>query len=218
MDRMVGRLMELMDEETVILLCSDHGGTPNQFRAVDISTVLDEASLLAYRKGEKKRRKIDWSRTKAAPVGVSHIFINLQGREPTGIVPPDKYEETQHQIIGALYSYREPETGRNPFALALTRADAEMVNLTGDLVGDVVYALRPEFDGAHGRQLATAVLGISGQHSTFILSGAGVRHGEELKTQVRVVDVMPTLCYLLGVPIPKNVEGRVIHEALEVAR
>ncbi len=99
----------------------------------------------------------------------------------------------------------------------MTRADAEMVNLTGDLVGDVVYALRPEFDGAHGRQLPTAVLGISGQHSTFILSGAGVRHGEELKTQVRVVDAMPTLCYLLGVPIPENVEGRIIHEALEVS-
>jgi len=218
MDRMVGRLMELMDKETVILVCSDHGGTPNQFRAVDISTVLEQAGLLVYRKGEEKPREIDWSRTKAAPVGVSHIFINLKGREPTGIVPPSKYEEMQHQIIGALYSYRELETGRNPFAVALTHADAEMANLTGDLVGDVVYALRPEFDGAHGRQLPTAVLGISGQHSTFILSGAGVRRGGELKTQVCVVDVMPTLCYLLAVPVPRDVEGRIIHGALEGAR
>ena len=48
-----------------------------------------------------------------------------------------------------------------------------MFNLQGELVGDVVYALRPEFDGAHGKQLPSVSFGIGGQHSTFILSGAG---------------------------------------------
>ena len=213
-DRMVGNLMKLMDDKTVILLCSDHGGTPNKFRAVQVAKVLEEAGFLVYRKGKQGKREIDWSRTKAAPVGVSHIFINLKGREPNGIVPPEEYEETRRQIIEALYDYRDPETGRKPFALALTHEDAEMLNLKGELVGDVVYALRPEFDGAHGRQLPTATLGMSGQHSTFIMAGAGVRRGGLLKTRVRVVDVMPTLCHLLGIPIPRNVEGRIIYEAL----
>jgi predicted AlkP superfamily phosphohydrolase/phosphomutase len=213
-DRMVGRLMDLMDERTVILLCSDHGGTPNRFRAVRVEEVLEEAGFLVYRKSEKGKKAIDWSRTKAAPVGVSHIFINLKGREPTGIVPPEEYDETRRQIIEALYGYRDPETRRKPFALALTREDVEMLNLKGGLVGDVVYALKPEFDGAHGRQLPTATLGISGQHSTFIMAGAGVRRGGLIKTRVEVVDVMPTVCHLLGIPIPENVEGRVIREAL----
>src|SRR5207253_6127538 len=31
---------------------------------------------------------IDWTRTRAAPQGVVNIFINLKGREPTGIVEP----------------------------------------------------------------------------------------------------------------------------------
>ena len=103
----------------------------------------------------------------------------------------------------------------NPFSLAVTRADAEMLNLHGDLVGDVVYALCPEFDGAHGKQLPSVSFGIGGQHSTFILSGAGVRQGVALERQVRVVDVAPTLCYLLGLPMPMNVEGGVVYEALE---
>ncbi len=211
-DRMIGRVMELADDDTVILVCSDHGGTPNQFRSVDIAEVLAEAGFIVYKEGT---REIDWSKTRAINVGLVHVFINLKGREPHGIVDPADYEATQREIIAALHAYKDSETGRHPFSLALTHADAEMVNLTSDLVGDVVYALRPEFDGAHGKQLPSVSFGIGGQHSTFILSGAGVRQGVALQRQVRVIDVAPTLCHLLGLPMPRNIEGGVVYEALE---
>ena len=209
-DRMIGRLMQLADEDTVILVCSDHGGTPNQFRAVDIEKVLEETGFIV----RTENGEIDWTKTRAVNVGLVHIFINLAGREPNGIVAPEAYEATQREIIAALHAYQDAETGRHPFTLAVTRADAEMLNLHGELVGDVVYALRPEFDGAHGKQLPSVSFGIGGQHSTFILSGAGVREGVALQRQVRVVDVAPTLCYLLGLPMPANVEGGVVYEAL----
>ncbi len=211
-DRMIGRVMELADDDTVILVCSDHGGTPNQFRVVDIAQVLEEAGFIVYKEGT---REIDWSKTRAVNVGLVHIFINLKGREPDGMVDSADYEATQQELIAALHAYQDSETGRHPFSLALTRADAEMVNLTSNLVGDVVYALHPEFDGAHGKQLPSVSFGIGGQHSTFILSGAGVRKGVALQRQVRVIDVAPTLCYLLGLPTPRNVEGGVVYEALE---
>ena len=57
--------------------------------------------------------------------------------------------------------------------------------------------------------------GIGGQHSTFVMAGAGVREGAALQREVRVIDVAPTLCYLLGWPMPRNAEGGVIYEALE---
>jgi len=44
-------------------------------------------------------------------------------------VEPEDYEVTQHEIITKLHTYQDPETGQYPFALALTRADAEMLNL-----------------------------------------------------------------------------------------
>lgn len=210
-DKMIGKISDLADEDTVVLICADHGGTPNQFRAVDIEKVLEESGFIL----RNTDGKIDWSTTRAANVGLVHIFINLKDREPNGIVSSEDYEATQREIITALHAYRDSETGRHPFSLAVTREDAEMLNLQGDLVGDVVYALRPEFDGAHGKQLPTVSFGIGGQHSTFILSGAGVRKGVELQHQVRVVDVSPTICYLLGLPMPENVEGGVIYEALE---
>ena len=212
-DRMIGRVVELADDDTVIAVVADHGGTPNQHQPVDISAVLEEAGFLVYADAAKK--EIDWSRTIAANVGLVHIFVNLKGREPTGIVEPDDYQQTQLDIIEALHAYRDPETDRCPFALALTREDAEMVNLWSELVGDVVYALRPEYDGAHGKQLPTAKLGMGGQHCTFVMSGAGVKKGVALKRQVRAVDVAPTLCYLLGMPMPEKVEGGVVYEALE---
>ena len=214
-DRMIGRLMQLGNDDTTFVVVSDHGGTPNQFRAIDVAQALEETGFLVYKDGADGKREIDWTRTRAVDVGLVHIFINLKGREPTGIVPPEDYEKTQLEVIAALHTYRDKATGRHPFALALTRQDAEMVNLWGDLVGDVVYALRPEFDGAHGKQLPSVSFGIAGQHSTFVMAGAGVRSGVALQRQVRAVDVAPTLCYLLGLPMPKHVEGGVIYEALE---
>ena len=212
-DDMIGRVAQIADEETLICLVADHGGTPNQFQSVLIEEALEQAGFLVYAE-QDGQRKVDWSRTRAAPVGLVHVFINLQGREPGGIVAQADYKQTQLAIIDALHAYTDPATGRHPFALALTREDAEMVNLSGDAVGDVVYALRPEFDGAHGKQLPSVSFGIAGQHCTFVLTGPGVKQGVALRGQVRAVDVAPTLCYLLGIPMPRNVEGGVVYEAL----
>jgi predicted AlkP superfamily phosphohydrolase/phosphomutase len=209
-DRWIGRIFEIADEHTVVVIASDHGGTPSQFTPVDVNAVLEKAGLL-YRNGGE----IDWSKTRAARVGLIHIFINLKGREPAGIVDPSDYEKTRREIIDALMIYRDPDSGRRPFTLALTREDAEVLNLWGDLIGDVVYAVHPGFDGAHGQHLPVGTFGLSGQHSVFIMSGPGVRKGSALEKQVRVVDVAPTLCYLLGWPMPKHVEGGIIYEALK---
>jgi predicted AlkP superfamily phosphohydrolase/phosphomutase len=209
-DKWIGRILEIADDDTVVTIASDHGGTPSQFVPVEIDDVLEKAGLLVRHSGE-----IDWSRTRAVRVGLIHVFINLKGREPQGIVDPSDYEKTQQEIIDAIMTYRDPDTGRRPFKLALTREDAEILNLWGDLVGDVVYAVHPGFDGAHGQHLPVGTFGLSGQHSVFVMSGAGVRKNVSLKRQVRVVDVAPTLCYLLGWPMPKTVEGGIIYEALQ---
>jgi predicted AlkP superfamily phosphohydrolase/phosphomutase len=211
MDRMIGRLMELRDADTVFAVVSDHGGTPTGHAPVDVEEVLEHAGLTVYQPGT---RRIDWARTRAAAIGLVHVFVNLQGREPDGIVPSADYETVQRAVIDALLDYRHPETGQRAFALAVPRADAEMLNLWGDLVGDVVYALRAEYDGAHGKQLPSARLGIGGQHSTLVLAGAGVKPVGRVPRQVRHVDIAPTIAYLIGAPMPLNTEGAVLYQAL----
>ncbi|MBM4419673.1 MAG: hypothetical protein FJ033_15405, partial [Chloroflexi bacterium] len=210
MDRMIGRLLDLRDERTVFAVVSDHGGTPTGHAPVDVDRVLVEAGFTV--RGPDGRT--DWSRSTAVAKGLVHIFLNLAGREPAGTVPWTEYEATRQRVIDALLAYRHPTTGERAFSLAVTREDAEMLNLWGDLVGDVVYALRPEYDGAHGKQLPTARLGIGGQHSTLILAGSGVRPAGHLARTVRHVDIAPTLAYLIGAPIPLNSEGAILHQAL----
>ena len=209
-DLMVGKILELADDETVVVLVSDHGGTPSQHTPVDVNDVLRDAGLLTYA-GDGR---VDLARTQALGIGLVHVFLNVKGRETGGIVDLADYDAVQSRVIDALLDYRSPETGERPFTLALTRADAEVLNLSGELIGDVVYALKPGYDGAHGKQLPSVSFGIAGQHSTFILAGPGVKPGP-LSRQVRAVDVVPTVAYLLGLPMPANVEGGVVYEALE---
>ena len=212
-DRMVGLLIDARDDQTLVAVISDHGGTPGRWPQVGMARVLEEAGWLVYR--DPARTQVDWSRTRAHPVGLVNVYLNLKGREPEGIVEPADADRVRRELIDVLLEYREPTTGQHPFSLVLSHEDAEVVNLWGPLVGDIVFALRPEFDGAHGTQLPSARLGIGAQHATFVLNGPGVRRGVHLVGQVRQVDVAPTLAYLLGIPVPRGAEGGVVYEALE---
>ena len=211
-DRWVGRLLELQDSETVVVVTSDHGGTPDFVPPIEAADVLKEVGLLVT---DPATGEIDLSKSVAIPVGTIHVFINLKGRDPGGVVEPEDFDKVQQQVIHALTTYVDPNTGKQPFALAVTRENAEMLNLWGDLVGDVVWAVHPEFDACHGRHLPAVSLGIGGQHTTFIINGPHVQSGMALQGQARSVDIAPTLAYLLGVPQPRDAEGRVIMEAIE---
>ena len=176
--------------------------------------MLEQTGFLVYTDDGNGGRAIDWTRTTAAPVGNVNIYVNLKGREPTGIVDPADYEQVRRDIIHALNGYRESGAGYCPFVFALRREDAEVANLWGELVGDVVYATLPEFNGAHGPQLPSARLGWGSQHTCFVLAGAGIKEGVHLQQQVRQVDVAPTLAYVTGLPRPRDAEGGVVAEAL----
>jgi predicted AlkP superfamily phosphohydrolase/phosphomutase len=221
-DRLIGKVMALRDDDTVLAVVSDHGGTPSAHEPVDVETLLVDAGLVAYQETRGIRPTqpgrpspfIDWSRALAVPTGHMNIFVNLAGRDPGGCVPPEEYETVRGRIIDTLLDYRHPATGERAFSVALRREDAEMLNAWSDLVGDVIYALRPEYDGAHGRQLPTASLGIGAQHSTLVLAGAGIKPIGRIPRHVRHVDIAPTLAYLLGAPMPLNCEGAVLYQAL----
>ena len=51
-----------------------------------------------------------------------------------------------------------------------------------------------------------------------MMSGPGVRRGLRLGRTVWLTDVTPTLCYLLGLPVPGDAEGAVLYQALQDPR
>jgi len=214
LDRMIGRILEAGGEGNLVILVSDHGAkaTTHPFR---VAEVLEAAGLLAYRETEEGERVVDWSRTKAVQQRSCYIYVNLKGRDPQGIVEPEDYEKVREEVIRALYDYTDPETGKKPIALALKREDARIIGLYGERVGDIVYAVNPEFGGQHGPHLPTARFGLGDLRGLFVMAGPGVKKGVVLERTVRLEDIVPTICYLAEIPVPRDAEGGIIYQALE---
>jgi predicted AlkP superfamily phosphohydrolase/phosphomutase len=154
-DDNIGRILEGIDlEETFVVLISDHGMTHLDWNPF-VKEHLSRAGLLDYvldlGTDDPSNLSINWAKTKCHPLEPchAHIFINLKGRDPDGIVEPADYEKVQEEIIRALMGMRNPETGANVVALAIKKKEAGTLGIMEgpgyDRVGDVVYAWNPGY-------------------------------------------------------------------------
>jgi predicted AlkP superfamily phosphohydrolase/phosphomutase len=207
-DRMIGRFVEMADEETAIMVVSDHG-------AIDAHTdfngavLLQDAGLLVL----TPEGEIDWSRTRAVFTR-GGVWVNVAGRDPGGIVQPgEEYERVRDEIIAALYDARDEESGKRKVDIALRREDARVVGVWGERAADVIATLNPQFGGNHG-ELPTSVWGESSVRSLFAMAGPGIRKGVRGRS-FWLVDVAPTAAYLIGAPRPRDADGAVLFAGLE---
>jgi predicted AlkP superfamily phosphohydrolase/phosphomutase len=91
-DKLLGRVMQRVDEDTLLIVLSDHG-FGNFRRAFDINTWLWQEGLLKFRDNQRPYNEtgngfaaVDWSKTYAYAIGLGSIYLNLRGRETDGIV------------------------------------------------------------------------------------------------------------------------------------
>ena len=117
-DRNLKEIIEAA-KKTNIIAVSDHGmapmhtqGFPNRIlRAADLLSVTGTGAVDPAK-----------SATNAVTVGgAANIYINLQGREPTGIVPLEQYEDLQKQIENAFKAVRDPVTNERVFDIILKK-------------------------------------------------------------------------------------------------
>jgi len=215
LDNMVGRILEAADDDTLVAVVSDHGAAPTdpRYKWFIVNDILEKEGLLVYK--NKETREIDWSKTLAFQDRSVYIWVNLKSRFPTGIVEDEDYDKVVWRVINALHSYRDPGTGNNPFAFILRKNEAKMLGLDGENVGDIVYGLYPEAPGEHGRHITSGEYSIGSLKGLLILSGPGIKKNTILTRRVNIADVVPTLCYLAKLPVPKDCEGAIIYQALE---
>ena len=164
---------------------------------------------------EKGNRQIKWDETIAVQQRSSYVYINLKGRDPQGIVEPEDYDKTVQMVIDKLYGYRHPVTGARVVSFCLTREEMEMVGMGGNHVGDILFQVVPTYCNEHAFSPTTCTNEGYSLNNLCIMSGAGFKKNAEIDRTVRIVDVVPTICHLGGVPMPSNVEGGVIWQALE---
>jgi predicted AlkP superfamily phosphohydrolase/phosphomutase len=154
-DDNIGRILESVDlDNTIVVVVSDHGFTHLDWNPY-VKQWLSKADLLKYvldlSHDDPSNLKIDWSQTKCHPLEPchAHIFINLKGRDPNGIVEPEDYKKTQQAIIRALYDIKNPETGESAVSMAIPKEEAGTLGIIEgsgfDRIGDVVYAWKPGY-------------------------------------------------------------------------
>ena len=227
-DRMLGQIMEAMDKNTLIVTVSDHGATPDGSPFIPYDalvpkglTVMKDAEqdMIGFDKKIMEKYGIgkipDSKLSKAIPQRTYCVYVNLKGRDPDGIVEPEDYEQVQQDIIDALVGYVEPTSGKRPIALALTKQDARIIGLYGDYIGDVVYALNPWFGSQHGNILPTAEWGVGSLKGLLTMTGPGIKKNHRLQRTVWLTDLVPTICYLMDLPLPDQAEGAVIYQAFK---
>ncbi len=224
LDKMIGSIAEVAGEEVAVIVLSDHGSTA-QPHAHDMGRpfgvhggILEDAGFTVYDSPpENPARRVDWSRTRAVFQRTCHVYVNLKGRDPQGIVGPgEEYEGLRSRIIDLLLSYKDPVTKERPVSLALRREDARLLGLRGGRVGDVIYAAADAYGGfEHAFQLPTSRFGISSLRSLLVMAGPGIRRGVRLDRTIGLEDIAPTAAHLLGIPAPAQCEGGIIYQALE---
>lgn len=177
---------------------------------------------------------IDWARTSgyAMEVQEGNIFINLKGREPEGIVEPGiEYEALREDISRALENWRDPFDGSQVVRRVFKREElfhGPNFERTPDLL------IQFNSPGGYGYQLRHGVLSDRIQaiemvsedellrslrpnashelEGICIMRGPAIQPGKEL-VDANIVDLAPTALYLLGEPIPEDMDGRVLSEA-----
>ncbi|WP_461208771.1 alkaline phosphatase family protein [Desulfocurvus sp. DL9XJH121] len=222
-DRLLARLLSKADKDTLVVVVSDHGATPDGV-VFDPYTALTPAGLSfkSDGKGMEAESNVlalsthlpDYERSLAVPQREIYVYVNLKGRDPHGIVEPEDYEKVQRDICDALLTYVDPSTGKRPVALALPKKDARILGLFGDNVGDVVYALYPEFGSQHGHMLPTAEADPGRLAPLVLFNGPNIKKNNKMERTCWLWDVVPTICYLLSIPCPEQCEGAVLYQAM----
>lgn len=217
-DAIVRRCTKLAGPETHLVVLTDVW-CPSPSKFVNINDFLADVGLLEAG-ASHDCAGIVWPETLAYGLGTGQVWINLRGREPQGIVGSgSEYQEVCEALIKELRTnWRDPQTGEAVVEQVLRKEDA----YTGEYLfkaPDLVVVYRPgyaaspkalDFDGASVRDATVGAGAPNGvaPYARLIASGPSLESG--LTETATLVDVMPTLMYLLGQPIPMQVDGNVI--------
>ena len=266
-DKMIGDLLDAVDDNTTVILLADHGFGPLYAR-ININNFLLSMGYLKFNKNfwvnikktllkydvslafakklarklginnlrEKFRDKkqqilgkvtlslgdMDLSKTKAYSIGTyGEIYINMKGRDINGIVMPGReYENLRDEIIFKLKKIKDPVTGETILEEVFKKEDlfkGHYLDLAPDLM---VLPKRGFFQNGSfcftSKSIVETTDYVSATHEVeggiCVFSGNNIKKGKSLSRVISIMDIAPTVLYLLGVPIPDYFDGEVAKE------
>lgn len=173
---------------------------------------------------------IDWSQTKAfSEERRGNIWINLKGRDPQGVVEQGaEYEAIRTHIVEELPKLTNPRIGEKAIKRVWRREELFEGPYSEKLPDLIIEAENPDIFRSRGsysgsapmRQLEpTEILtaktsGCHRYNGIFMATGKGIQSGVWLD-EINMIDVAPTLLYMLNEPVPIEMEGQVIEHLFE---
>ncbi len=222
-DREIGELLKLIDDNTDVLVVSDHGAK-RMDGGICVNEWLMGNGYLAIREKPDgavplSKVKIDWPNTKAWGDGgyYARIFLNVAGREPEGTIAPEDYEKVRDELIAGLKSIKD-ENG-NEIGTKVYRPEElyqEVRGIAPDLIvyfGDLYWRSVGTIGGGklHTFENDTGPDGANhAQYGIVMLRPAGGLAEGRVLEGAKIVDMAPTVLNLLGLPIPGDMEGQAL--------
>jgi predicted AlkP superfamily phosphohydrolase/phosphomutase len=181
------------------------------------SAILQNRFRLYWPQLRNSASAIDWTQTKAYAASYG-IYINLKGRTSHGIVESGlEYERIREFIQERLLNLVDQETG---LGLPLKTLKKEEV-YSGphlDVAPDLVFdAKNNNFLPNHAFNFSKLLVRrknfATHQHEgIFLLKGPGVKKHCRIE-ESEIADAAPTILYLLGEPVPTDLDGKVLEDA-----
>jgi 2',3'-cyclic-nucleotide 2'-phosphodiesterase (5'-nucleotidase family)/predicted AlkP superfamily phosphohydrolase/phosphomutase len=231
-DSRLGLARQLLGGNPDVLASSDHGFAP-QWLAIDAAKPLFDLGLQDVEQTGNCRPAAASApggtiAKECEAGGTAQIYLDVQGRNPDGVLPAADYVSTVNRIVDAYKNLTDPNTGQKIIAGVFTKA--QMANVQGSnslnpmRTGDVVVVTKPpyQFDaatvgtlvapshffGQHGYlpNLVDLKHNIN-MHATFVAGGPDITHRASVPG-VHAVDLAPTLALIGGFDPPLQATGK----------
>jgi predicted AlkP superfamily phosphohydrolase/phosphomutase len=168
---------------------------------------------------------MDWYGTKAFRfrmyANVDGIVINQRGRQKHGVVEKGReYEGLRDEIIKKLLNIKDPDSGIPIIVGAFRREEIYNGNYFNN-APDIIVEFNLDYIGGIGldNQIVSSVpagtsnvfTGIHSQDGIFIICGPNINK-RLIINSVNIIDIAPTILYDMGLPIPEDIDGKIIEE------
>jgi predicted AlkP superfamily phosphohydrolase/phosphomutase len=221
LDGKIGRLIARAGNDTVVLVVSDHGAKRMKGAFCVNEWLIEQGDLIVKEKPTKATSlddlEIDWTRTKAWAWGgyYARVFLNVQGREPQGIIAPEDYEKERDDLATRIQAIRGPRG--ESWETKIIRPQEYYDVLEGDYPDLMVY-----FDDLYWRSAGTLGHGtkylaendtgpddaVHAQEGIYILHDP--KRAFPKKLHANILDIAPTVLDVMGIPVPEDMKGRII--------
>jgi predicted AlkP superfamily phosphohydrolase/phosphomutase len=219
LDSEIGTLIEGLDDETGLMVVSDHGAQ-SMYGGIQVNEWLMKEGYLKLAEppaapGPIGKMKIDWPQTRVWADGgyYSRIFLNVKGREPEGVIEPTEYESVRDELIAKLEALGDEQGA--PIGTRVYRPEQlyhEVNGVAPDLIcyfGNLTWrSIGSVGDGrVHVRENDTGP--DDANHAKFgiyIMDGPGMPATPP--ADASLFDIAPTVLTLMGQPVPGDMQGR----------